>query len=60
MGIEPRTCEIMPVRGALETWIRLSPLGRYRLFAELAYLSDRLTGKIRSNQTSGYNVFLVK
>ena len=54
------TCEIMPVRGAIETWIRLSPLGRRKLFCDIGYILDRVTGKIHSNQTSGYHVFLVK
>ncbi len=53
-------CEIIPVRGALETWVKLSPLGRIQLFSDVAYLLDRMTGKLRSNQVSGYNVFLVK
>ncbi len=52
--------EIQPVRGAIGTWIRLSPLGRYRWAEYIANMLDRLTGKIRSNQVSGYNVFLVK
>ena len=52
--------EIVSVRGALETWIKLSPLGRWRFFLDVAYLADRLTGKLKSNQTSGFNVFLVK
>lgn len=54
------SCEIAPVRGALETWIKLSPLGRYKAFCSIAFLLDRLTGKLRSSQVSGYNVFLVK
>ncbi len=54
------TCEIMSVRGALETWIKLSPLGRWRLFCDVGYILDRVTGKIKTNQTSGYHVFLVK
>lgn len=54
------TCEIQSVRGALETWIKLSPLGRLKFFCDTGYILDRLTGKIRSAQTSGYNVFLIK
>ena len=52
--------EKQSVRGAFETWIKLSPLGRYKLFLKLANRIDFLTGKIKSNQVSGYNIFLVK
>ena len=48
------------VRGAFETWIKLSPLGRYKLFLKLANKIDFLTGRTKSNQVSGYNIFLVK
>ena len=54
------TCEIQPVRGAIETLIRLSPLGRWRLFGNLGFILDKMTGKLTSNQVSGYNVFLIK
>ena len=54
------TCEIASVRGAIETWIKLSPLGRVNFFCYIGYIIDRITGKIRSAQTSGYNVFLIK
>lgn len=54
------TVEIQPVRGAIGTLIRLSPLGRYRWCENLATALDRLTGKINSKQVSGYNVFLIK
>jgi SAM-dependent methyltransferase len=53
-------CEITPVRGALETWVRLSPLGRWRFFQDAAFIADRLTGKLKSDQVSGYNIFLTK
>ncbi len=52
--------EIQAVRGAIETWIKISPLGRYRWLLNLAYFFDKLTGKINSKQVSGYSVFLVK
>ena len=52
--------KIMPVRGAFETWIRLSPLGRFRFFADVAFIVDRLSGKSRSKQVSGYYVSLIK
>lgn len=52
--------EIMPVRGALETWIRLSPLGRIRLLQPLWHSLDKITGKLNSKQVSGYYLFLIK
>jgi SAM-dependent methyltransferase len=52
------TIEIAPVRGALETWFHLNPFTR-RL-EPLARLIDRLTGKVKTKQVSGYCVFLVK
>ena len=52
--------EIHNVRGAFETWIRLSPLGRFRALCAFAYLVDRAFGKLGSKQTSGYCVWLVK
>ena len=54
------TIEIQNVRGAFETWIRLSPLGRWRVFGDAAFLIDKATGKLNSKQTSGYYVFLRK
>lgn len=55
-----KTVEIMPVRGAIGTLVRLSPLGRFRFMEKLATWADRVTGKIRSKQVSGYNIFLIK
>lgn len=52
--------EIQSNRGALETWIKISPLGRSKFICDIFYLLDRLTGKIGSNQVSGYSLFLVK
>ena len=52
--------EIAPVRGALETWIHLSPLGRWSIFNIIFGWLDRITGKIKSEQVSGYYVFLEK
>lgn len=54
------TMEIQSVRGACETLVRLTPLGRSRIVANAAYLLDRLSGKIHSKQTSGYYVYLQK
>lgn len=52
--------EIQSVRGATETWIYLSPLGKIKILNKLATMLDKLTGKIKSNQVSGYNVFCIK
>ncbi|MEN9390561.1 MAG: hypothetical protein RLZZ283_661, partial [Candidatus Parcubacteria bacterium] len=46
--------EWQSVRGATETWIHLSPLGKIGALRALARLIDRLTGKTKSNQVSGY------
>ena len=53
-------CEMIGVRGPVETLIRLSPLGRSKALCSLGFFFDRLTGKLNSSQVSGYNVFLVK
>jgi SAM-dependent methyltransferase len=52
--------EIVPVRGAIETWFRIGPLGRYRIVQYTARVLDRLLGKNKSKQVSGFNVFAVK
>lgn len=54
------TIEIQPVRGAVETWIRLSSFGRFKIFTSIGNFLDRITGKMSSKQVSGYNVFLIK
>lgn len=54
------TVEIQNVRGPLETLIRLSPFGRWRVWCNVAFLLDHLFGKLASSQTSGYYVWLVK
>lgn len=51
--------EIQSVRGAAETWLHLSPLGRIRFLKYITRLFDRMSKK-RSKQVSGYHVFLVK
>ncbi|MFZ2167378.1 MAG: class I SAM-dependent methyltransferase [Minisyncoccia bacterium] len=48
------------VRGPLETFTRLTPLGRWQIFADLAFVLDKVFGKLGSKQTSGYFVFLQK
>lgn len=52
--------EIEPVRGAFETWIKLSPLGRIKFLYPLWYLVDKISGKLNSSQVSGYYIFLEK
>jgi SAM-dependent methyltransferase len=54
------TCEIVRVRGAVATWFKLSPLGRYSIFEKFGNALDKLSGKSNSKQTSGYYVFLEK
>jgi len=52
--------EIEGVRGAFETWLHLSPLGRISVLKYLFRFLDKITGKNKSRQVSGYNVFLIK
>src|SRR3989338_6849973 len=47
-------------RGALETWLKISPLGRVGFLIAVDRLADSFFRKTRSKQTSGYQVFLVK
>ena len=42
------------VRGATETWMHLSPLGRIGAFRLLARLDGCITGKTNTNQESAY------
>lgn len=52
--------ETESVRGAIATWLQVSPLGGFKPLAALANFLDTVLGKRNSNQTSGYNIFLVK
>lgn len=52
--------EWCPVRGALETWIHLSPLGRIPGVPFLARMGDILFGKTKSSQVSGFYGLLTK
>ncbi len=52
--------EIAKVRGAFETWVHLSPLGRIALMKYGARFLDRLTGKEKSKQVSGYYIYAQK
>ena len=54
------TIQIQQVRGPLETLVRLSPLGRFSFFSDVAFLFDKAFRKLNSKQTSGYFVFLQK
>ena len=55
-----KNAEIQTVRGAIGTWVRLGPLGRFRIFESLAYILDYFFGKLASAQVSGYYVFLMR
>ncbi|MFH1744873.1 MAG: methyltransferase domain-containing protein [bacterium] len=48
------------VRGAIETWIKLSPLGRINFVLWLARKMDIIFHKNKTQQVSAYNIFLVK
>lgn len=52
--------ELQNVRGALETWLHISPFGRIRLLLILFRALDMVFGKTKSRQTSGYYLFLRK
>lgn len=51
---------ICQTTGALEMWLKISPLGRFTVLCAVARSLDGVLGKRQSNQTSGYNVFLTK
>lgn len=48
------------IRGAIATWLHLSPFGRVSFLAKAADLTDIIFKKINSNSPSGYSVFLIK
>ncbi len=50
--------EVSSSRGALETWFRLNPATQK--FTRFASWLDKLLGKTKTKQTSGYSVFLIK
>ncbi len=52
--------ETIGVRGAVGTLIRLSPFGRFGFFEKIGFFLDKITGKLKSNQVSGYYIFLTK
>lgn len=55
-----RNVEMQNVRGAAETCVYLSPLGRIKTINAIARFLDALFGKTASRQTSGYNIFATK
>ncbi len=60
LGKDFQHAEVQNVRGALETWLKNSPLGKIQLLSHGAFLLDRLTHKVQSKQTSGYHAFFIK
>lgn len=52
--------DVQPVRGAIGTWMRIGPLGRFKLVERAAFILDRLFGKLKTPQVSGHYVFLTK
>lgn len=52
--------EIQNVRGAIQTWFKLSPIGKFGFMEKLGELLDKIFKKQDSKQISGYNVFLTK
>lgn len=52
--------ETAKVRGAVATWMHVSPLGRYSVFKVLAGVLDKVFKKENSNQVSGYYIFAQK
>lgn len=57
---EFKSIELQSVRGAIETWIHVSPLGRISVLKYMARFLDKILKKDDSNQVSGYYVFLTK
>ncbi|MEW6610009.1 MAG: class I SAM-dependent methyltransferase [Patescibacteria group bacterium] len=52
--------DIQNVRGAIETWLHLSPFGKCTPLRAFCRWCDKAYGKIASRQVSGYYVFCVK
>lgn len=52
--------EFIPIRGAIGSWVHLSPLGRSKVISWFARKLDRGLGKHTSKQVSGYYIFLQK
>lgn len=52
--------EVCPVRGALETWLHISPLGKIKFLVKVFRYLDTISKKNKSNQISGYFIFAKK
>ncbi len=52
--------EVCNVRGAVETWFKLSPLGKYNFVSHIGRFLDKVLRKESSRQTSGYHIFAIK
>ena len=52
--------EIQNTDGALVTWLRISPLGRFKSLVSLMGILDKVFHKEESKQTSGYYLYLKK
>jgi len=52
--------KIQKLHGATETWLKISPLGRFNIFLLFARMVDVVFKKTDSKQTSGFYIFLVK
>ena len=52
--------EVQRARGPIETLLHLTPLGRLAVLRHLAKGLERLMGKTRSDQVSGYSIFAIK
>lgn len=54
------TVEVENVRGALATWLHLSPLGKIKMLGIIFNFLDKIFNKVKSDQVSGHNIFLIK
>lgn len=52
--------EIVRARGPLETVLHLTPLGQIHFLKRFARFIDKVSGKTKSNQVSGFSVFAIK
>lgn len=52
--------EKINIRGALSTWLKISPLGRHNWLMKLAGFFDKIFKKNKSRQVSDYCLFLIK
>jgi|SRR3989344_1486409 len=52
--------EIQRLHGAVETWLKLSPLGRSKALLALGRVADILFRKTESKETSGFYIFATK